>query len=59
MDSMKQISMIKIVKEHIGFHYLLTKITAVYFDSYGTEYTPQEVLNKMKYKSITHKVSKI
>ena len=56
---MKQISMIKIVKEHIVFHYLLIKITAVYFDSYGTEYIPQEVLNKMKYKSITHKVSKI
>ena len=28
--------------------------TAVYFDSFGIEYIPQEVLNKIKDKSITH-----
>ena len=28
--------------------------TAVYFDSFATEYIPQEVLSKIKDKSITH-----
>ena len=51
--------MIKIVKEHIGFHYLLTKNLAVYFDSFGIEYIPLEVLNKIKDKSITHNIFKI
>ena len=32
---------------------------AVYFDSFGNEYVPQEVLNKIKYKSITHNISRI
>ena len=32
---------------------------AVYFDSFGIEYIPQEVLNKMKDKSITHNIFRI
>ena len=31
---------------------------AVYFDSFGNEYVPQEVLNKIKDKSITHNISR-
>ena len=30
--------------------------TAIYFDSFGIEYIPQEVLNNIKDKSITHKI---
>ena len=30
--------------------------TAAYFDSFGIEYIPQEVLNKIKDKPITHKI---
>ena len=33
--------------------------TAVYFDSFGTEYIPQEVLNKIEDKSITHNIFRI
>ena len=33
--------------------------TAVYVDSFGTEYIPEEVLNKIKHKSINQKKSKI
>ena len=36
-------------KEHIWFHYLLREIqqyAAVYFNSSGSEYVPQKVLNK-------------
>ena len=33
--------------------------TAVYFDSFGTEYIPQEVLNKIRDKSITHNIFRI
>ena len=41
--------MIKIIKEHTGFHYLfIDKNIAIYFDSFGIEYIPQEVLNKIK-----------
>ena len=31
----------------------------MYFDSFGIEYLPQEVLNKIKGKSITHNIFKI
>ena len=31
----------------------------MYFDSLGIEYIAQEVLNKVKYKSITHKIFRI
>ena len=34
----------------------IDKNTAVYFDSFEIEYIPQEVFNKIKDKSITHKI---
>ena len=34
--------------------YLFDRNTAAYFDSFGIEYIPQEVLKKIKDKSITH-----
>ena len=33
--------------------------TAVSFDSFGIEYTPLEVLNKIKDKSVTHNIFRI
>ena len=33
--------------------------TSAYFDSFGVEYIPQEVLNKIKDKSITHNIFRI
>ena len=33
--------------------------TAVYFDTFGLEYIPQEVLNNIKDKSITHNIFRI
>ena len=33
--------------------------TSVYFDSFGIEYSPQEVLNKIKDNSITHNIFRI
>ena len=52
---------IKKVKEHIEFHYLLTEyfdciLLTVYFESFRIEYIPQEVLHKIKDKSITHNI---
>ena len=47
--------MIKIVKEYIWFNYLLTE-TAKYIDTFGIEYISQEVLNKIKVKSIAHNI---
>ena len=44
--------MIKKVKEHIGFHYLIDKNRAVYFDSFGIEHIPLEGLNKIKDKQL-------
>ena len=44
--------MIRVVKKHIGFHYLLIEIV-VYFDFFGIEYIPQKLLNKIRDKSIT------
>ena len=32
---------------------------AVYFDSFGIEYIPQEVLNKIRDKSVTHNIFRI
>ena len=34
----------------------ISKKKAVYFDLFGIEYTPQEVLSKIKDKSITHNI---
>ena len=49
-------------KNSKGTHWVLLfidKNTAVYFDSFGIEYIPQEVLNKIKDKSITHNIFRI
>ena len=46
----------KIIKKHILFHYLLTKNTSVYFDSFGIDYICLEVLSKIKGKSNTQKI---
>ena len=48
--------MIKIVKEHIRFNYLLTEIQMYTFE---IEYIPREVLNKIKDKLITHNIFRI
>ena len=37
----------------------IDKNTAVYFDSFGIEYIPQEVLNKIRDNSITHNIFRI
>ena len=44
------------VKKHIGSHYLLTEIQLWILIFFGNEYIPQEVLNCIKDKSITHNV---
>ena len=51
--------MIEIVKEQIVFHYLLIEIQRYTFDSFGIEYIPVKVLNKIKDKSITHNIFRI
>ena len=33
--------------------------TTVYFDSFGTEYIPQELSNKINEKSITHNIFRV
>ena len=37
----------------------INKNITVYFDSFGIEYTPQEVLNEIRDKSITHNMVRI
>ena len=49
--------MIKIVKEHTGVSLFINKNLAVYFDSFGIEYIPQEKL--IRGKSVTHKIFRI
>ena len=49
-------------KNSKGTHWVLLffdKNTAVYFDSFGIEYIPQEVLNKMEDKSTTNNIFRI
>ena len=49
-------------KKSKGTHWVslfIDRNTAVYFDSFGIEYIPQEVLNKIKDKSITHNIFRI
>ena len=41
------------------FSLFIGRNTAVYFDSFGTEYIPQEVLNKIRDKSITCNIFRI
>ena len=49
-------------KNSKGTHWVslfIDRNLAVYFDSFGIEYIPQEVLNKIKDKSITHNIFRI
>ena len=41
------------------FSLLIDRNTAVYFDSFGIEYIPLEILNKIRDKSITHNMFRI
>ena len=49
-------------KNSKGIHWvslLIDRNLAAYFDSFGIEYITQEVLNKIKDKSITYNIFKI
>ena len=46
-------------KRRHWFSLFVDRCTAVYFDSFGTEYIPLEVLNKIRDKSITHHIFRI
>ena len=49
-------------KQSKGTHWVSSftgRYTAVYFDSFGIEYIPQEVLSKIKNNSITHNMFRI
>ena len=50
------------IKKSKGIHwdsFFIDRNLDVYFDYYGTEYIPQEVLNKIRDKSITHNIFRI
>ena len=51
--------MIKKTKGRKWVSLFIDKNTAIYFDSFGTKYIPQEVSNKIKDKSITHNTFRI
>ena len=59
MDRMLQILMIKKSKGTHWVSLFIDKNTAVYFDSFSIECIPQEVLNKIKDKSVTHNIFRI
>ena len=46
-------------KETNWISLFIDRNTALHFDSFGIEYIPQEVLNKIKDKSITHNIFRI
>ena len=46
----------KISKGTHWFSLFIDRNTTVYFDYFGIEYIPEEVLNKTKDKSITHNI---
>ena len=49
-------------KNSKGTHWVslfIYKNLAIYFDSFGIEYIPQEVINKIEDKSITHNIFRI
>ena len=49
-------------KKNKGTHWislLINRNTALYFDSFGTAYVPEEVLIKIRYKSITQNIFRI
>ena len=50
------------MKQSKGTHLVslfIWRNTAVYFDYFGTEYIPQEILSKIKNKSISHNIFRI
>ena len=47
------------VEEHIGVLLFIDRNTVLYFHSFEIEYILQEVLNKIKDKSITHNIFRI
>ena len=50
------------IKKSKGAHWVslfIDRNLAVYFDSSGEKYIPQEVLNKIQNKLITHNIFKI
>ena len=51
--------MIKKNKETHWVSLLIDTNTTVYFDFFGIEYIPQEVLSKIRDKSITHNIFRI
>ena len=51
--------MIKKRKETHWLSLVIDRNTAVYFDSFRTEYISQEVLNKIRDKPITHNICTI
>ena len=53
---MEHISYISMKKQSKRTHWVSLTL---YFDSFETEYIPQEVLSKIKDKSITHDVLRI
>ena len=52
-------SVCRVSKEKHWVSLFIDKNTAVYFDSFGNEYIPQEVLHKIKDKSINHNIFRI
>ena len=50
--------MLKKVKKHIELIFT-NRSRAVYFDYFGIEYIPQEILNKIRDRSITHNIFRI
>ena len=50
------------IKKGKGTHWVslfIDRNTAVYFDSFGIEYTPQDASNKIRDKSVTHNILRI
>ena len=47
------------IKNHIRFHYLLTKNTVTYFDSGGSKNILQETLTKIRKETLTQKIFRI
>ena len=46
-------------KGKIPISIFIVRNTVAYFDSFGVEHIPQEVLNKTKHKSINHNIFRI
>ena len=59
MERMSYISMANKIKELIGFFLLIDRNTAVHFHSCEFEQIPDDVLNKIKDKSIIHNIIRI